>query len=102
MEIILFKKYLIRTDEHCFRLERVKNNKPPIVEIRTNKKGEQFKDYSNFQVLGYHSNFANCIKAIRRDELLKDTDHINKIKQLGEFIKEMDEKIGKELDKIRV
>ena len=100
MEIILFKKYLIRTDEYNFRLERVKEDKPAIISIKTNDKGEKYKDYSNFKVLGFHSNFSNCIKAIRRDTLLKDTDHINKIQELAKFIEEMDNKINKELLKI--
>ena len=102
MEIILFKKYLIRTDELCFRLESVKSNKPPIIEIKTNSKGEKYKSYSNFKVVGYYSNFSDCIKGIRRNELLTETDNITKLSELAKFIQEMDTKIQSELIKLRI
>lgn len=102
IEILLFETYLIRTDDYNYILDKKKKDKKPIILLKLDKNGNEYKDYSNFKTIGYYSDFKSSLRGIRRDMLINDTNDINDLEQLRVFIDEMDKRFEKELAKIRL
>lgn len=88
VELLLFDKYLIRTDGvRNWMVSQVKDNKEPVV--LEDKDGK--KVYTNFKNETYHSEFAGCLKEVKRRELI--TGNIKTLKDMIALIHEIDRKI---------
>lgn len=97
MELILFDKYLIRTDPYNYILVPVKDGKPAIVSMMEREiKGKtvKMKDLSNFnrKKETYHGNLGSCLMKIK-DYELKD-EEILSIDDLLKVLDKIDDKIN--------
>lgn len=87
MEIILFKKYLIRTDEMNYRLSSVRDGKDAIIM----KREDGSKDYSNFSSEVYPTSFSQCLQRIKEHEI--KTSNVEDLDQLVDLLESIDQKI---------
>ncbi len=89
-ELILFNKYLIRTDRYNYILSIVKDNCEPIIKNKViNNKNT--KDFSNFTDDTYHNTFGDTLKKIKELEIRMS--NVNTINDLITVLNNIDNKI---------
>lgn len=81
MELILFEKYLIRTDDYNYILQVVKEDKQAIVTKKINKNHNVVPCYDNFKAPTFFTKFTQVLKKIKEIEIMNDD-----IKTLDELI----------------
>ena len=99
MELILFDKYLIRTDEYNYLFSILKDDREPIVKKIINKNNNVVSDYSNFSDPIFPRNFYRCLKLIKENEI--SSSNVRNIDELIELLNEIDNKINYIKNKFR-